>query len=49
MSPSYTADAVAQAESLPLQIPAGAADVRIRFRRSGDNNWYWTVDNVQLG
>ncbi|MFC9296004.1 alkaline phosphatase family protein [Streptomyces sp. NPDC057011] len=46
---SYTADAVAKAESLPLQIPAGATDVQIRFRYTGSNNWYWTVDDVQLG
>ncbi len=46
---SYTADAVAKAESLSLQVPAGATDVQIRFRYSGDNNWYWTVDNVRLG
>ncbi|WP_327414186.1 alkaline phosphatase family protein [Streptomyces sp. NBC_01233] len=46
---SYTADAVAKAESLALQVPAGATDVQIRFRYSGNNNWYWTVDNVRLG
>ncbi|OEJ32121.1 alkaline phosphatase family protein [Streptomyces subrutilus] len=46
---SYTADAVARAESLNLQVPAGATDVQVRFRYSGDNNWYWTVDNVRLG
>ncbi|MEU9251393.1 alkaline phosphatase family protein [Streptomyces sp. NPDC048270] len=46
---SYTADAVARSESLNLQVPAGATDVQIRFRYSGDNNWYWTVDNVRLG
>ncbi|WP_319732744.1 hypothetical protein [Streptomyces sp. MB09-01] len=47
---SYTADAdaVAKAESLALQVPAGATDVQIRFRYSGNNNWYWTVDNVRL-
>lgn len=45
---SYTADAVAKGESLALQIPAGATDVQIRFRYTGDNNWYWTVDNVRL-
>ncbi len=45
---TYTADAVARTESLPLQIPAGATDVQIRFRYSGSNNWYWTVDNVRL-
>ncbi|MFJ7587996.1 alkaline phosphatase family protein [Streptomyces sp. NPDC097617] len=46
---SYTADAVAKSESLALQVPAGATDVQVRFRYSGDNNWYWTVDNVRLG
>ncbi|WP_241695039.1 alkaline phosphatase family protein [Streptomyces sp. C] len=45
---TYTADAVAKAESLPLQVPAGARDVQVRFRYSGSNNWYWTVDNVTL-
>ncbi|MGW6687768.1 alkaline phosphatase family protein [Streptomyces sp. NPDC054961] len=46
---SYTADAVAQSESIALQVPAGATDVQVRFRYSGSNNWYWTVDNVHLG
>ncbi|MFG2618197.1 alkaline phosphatase family protein [Streptomyces sp. NPDC048507] len=46
---NYTADAVAKAESLTLQVPAGATDVQVRFRYSGTNNWYWTVDNVTLG
>ncbi|MFG2233185.1 alkaline phosphatase family protein [Streptomyces sp. NPDC048723] len=46
---TYTADAVATSESLALQIPAGATDVQVRFRYSGNNNWFWTVDNVRLG
>ncbi|MER5729465.1 alkaline phosphatase family protein [Streptomyces sp. NPDC002138] len=46
---SYTADAVAKSEALSLQVPAGATDVQVRFRYSGTNNWYWTVDNVTLG
>ncbi|MER5873433.1 alkaline phosphatase family protein [Streptomyces sp. NPDC002044] len=46
---NYTADAVAKAESIALQVPAGATDVQVRFRYSGDNNWYWTVDDVRLG
>ncbi|MEU6864082.1 alkaline phosphatase family protein [Streptomyces sp. NPDC046876] len=44
----YTADAVAKAESLTLQVPAGATDVRVRFRYTGSNNWFWTLDNVHL-
>lgn len=46
---SYTADAVARSESIALQVPAGATDVQVRFRYTGSNNWYWTVDNVKLG
>lgn len=45
---TYTADAVAKAESLAVQVPAGATDVQVRFRYSGTNNWFWTVDNVRL-
>ncbi|MCX4962891.1 alkaline phosphatase family protein [Streptomyces virginiae] len=45
---TYTADAIAKAESLALQVPAGATDVQVRFRYSGTNNWFWTVDNVRL-
>ncbi|MEV7419147.1 alkaline phosphatase family protein [Streptomyces sp. NPDC089919] len=45
---SYTADAVARAEALTLQVPAGATDVQVRFRYAGTNNWFWTVDDVTL-
>ncbi|MEU3775443.1 alkaline phosphatase family protein [Streptomyces sp. NPDC032472] len=45
---SHTADAVAQTESLTLRIPAGATDVKVQFRYTGSNNWFWTVDNVHL-
>ncbi|MCB5167903.1 alkaline phosphatase family protein [Streptomyces bambusae] len=46
---SYTADALARNEALPLQVPAGATDVQVRFRYTGSNNWFWTVDNVSVG
>ncbi len=49
MVKTYTTDAVATSESLALQVPAGATDVQVRFRYSGNNNWFWTVDNVRLG
>ncbi|WP_374203443.1 alkaline phosphatase family protein [Streptomyces antimicrobicus] len=45
---SYTADAVARNEAVVLQVPAGATGVQIRFRYTGSNNWYWTIDNVTL-
>ncbi|MFF5444485.1 alkaline phosphatase family protein [Streptomyces sp. NPDC012888] len=46
---SHTADAVAKSEAVTLQVPAGATDVQVRFRYTGNNNWYWAVDNVTLG
>ncbi|WP_328970300.1 alkaline phosphatase family protein [Streptomyces sp. NBC_00239] len=46
---SHTADALATTESLALRVPAGATDVRVSFRYTGTNNWYWTVDNVTVG
>ncbi|QES52351.1 nucleotide pyrophosphatase [Streptomyces venezuelae] len=46
---NHTADAIAKSEAVTLQVPAGATDVQIRFRYTGNNNWYWAVDNVTLG
>lgn len=43
---TYTADAVSRVESIPLQVPSGARTVRVRFRYTAGNNWYWTVDQV---
>ncbi|MEU7555479.1 hypothetical protein AB0B01_24575 [Streptomyces sp. NPDC044571] len=31
------------------RLHPGATDVRIRFRYTGGNNWYRTVDDVHLG
>lgn len=45
---SFTADTVAQWQNITLQVPAGATDVQVRFRYAGNNNWYWTLDNVWL-
>ncbi|MFJ7156612.1 alkaline phosphatase family protein [Streptomyces sp. NPDC101118] len=45
---SHTADAVARNEAVTLQVPAGATDVQVRFRYTGTNNWFWTVDDVTL-
>ncbi|MEV6571046.1 hypothetical protein [Streptomyces sp. NPDC051577] len=49
MVKTHTADALAKTENLTLQVPAGATDVQVRFRYSGTNNWFWTVDDVTLG
>lgn len=45
---TYTTDTVAKAESLTLQVPAGATTARVRFRYTGGNNWFWAVDGVTL-
>ncbi|MFC7305331.1 alkaline phosphatase family protein [Streptomyces monticola] len=45
---SFTADAKAQPQALDLKVPSGAKDVQVRFRYAGDNNWFWTVDDVRL-
>ncbi|QGV80474.1 alkaline phosphatase family protein [Streptomyces ficellus] len=45
---SYTADVVSQPQSLTLAVPAGASSVSFRFRYTGSNNWYWTIDDVRI-
>ncbi|MFE9254757.1 alkaline phosphatase family protein [Streptomyces sp. NPDC006879] len=44
----YASDAVATSEALSFQVPPGAQNVQVHFRYRGDNNWYWTVDDVTL-
>nr|PPQ62728.1 nucleotide pyrophosphatase [Streptomyces sp. QL37] len=45
---TYTADTSSRTESITLQVPAGATGARVRFRYTGGNNWFWTVDAVSL-
>lgn len=44
----YTADVVSQPQSLTVAVPAGASNVSFRFRYTGSNNWYWTIDGVKI-
>ncbi len=47
---SYTADAVARAETIPLTVPAGVTSLRVKFRYfDAANNWYWAIDDVRVG
>jgi hypothetical protein len=40
---------VDEAISIPLNNPAGAADMLIRFGMSNaDNDWWWAVDNIDV-
>ncbi|MFF4169874.1 alkaline phosphatase family protein [Streptomyces sp. NPDC001744] len=45
---SYTADVLSQPQSLTVPVPPGASTVNFRFRYTGGNNWYWTVDGVRI-
>ncbi|MHC3387987.1 alkaline phosphatase family protein [Streptomyces lavendulocolor] len=46
---SYTSDVVSRPQSLTVAVPAGASTVSFRFRYTGSNNWYWTIDGVRVG
>lgn len=45
---TYTADAASVVENIALQVPAGARKAQVRFRYTGGNNWYWTIDGVKI-
>ncbi|MGW8360151.1 alkaline phosphatase family protein [Streptomyces wedmorensis] len=45
---SYTSDVISQPQSLTVNVPAGASSVSFRFRYTGANNWYWTIDGVKI-
>ncbi|WP_327674985.1 alkaline phosphatase family protein [Kitasatospora sp. NBC_00458] len=45
---SYTADTNG-VQTFGLAVPAGASRLRLRFRYTGGNNWYWVLDNVRVG
>ncbi|WP_434590026.1 alkaline phosphatase family protein [Streptomyces sp. A5-4] len=45
---TYTADAPSRTETIALRVPAGASTAQVRFRYTGGNNWYWTVDGVKI-
>ncbi|WP_145432528.1 PEP-CTERM sorting domain-containing protein [Lacipirellula limnantheis] len=34
---------------LSLNNPAGATSAKVRFEYTGGNNWFWALDNVQIG
>ncbi|WP_353942778.1 alkaline phosphatase family protein [Streptomyces sp. HUAS MG91] len=45
---TYTADVSSRTETVPLQVPAGATTAQVRFRYTGGNNWFWTIDGVAI-
>jgi hypothetical protein len=46
---TYTSDAIAKTEAIPLTVPPGATSARVKFRYfDAVNNWYWAIDDVRL-
>ncbi|MFB7473388.1 alkaline phosphatase family protein [Kitasatospora sp. NPDC056184] len=45
---SFTGDTNGR-QRLDLAVPAGASRLRLRFRYTGSNNWYWVLDGVRVG
>ncbi|ORT61597.1 alkaline phosphatase family protein [Streptomyces sp. CB03238] len=45
---SYTSDVISKPQSLTVTVPSGASSVSFRFRYTGSNNWYWTIDGVKI-
>ncbi|WP_420033833.1 alkaline phosphatase family protein [Streptomyces sp. cg28] len=45
---TYTADVSSRTESVTLQVPSGASTAQVRFRYTGGNNWFWTIDGVAI-
>lgn len=45
---TYTADTSSRTERLTLQVPSGVSRAKVRFRYTGGNNWFWTVDGVGI-
>ncbi|MCX5200980.1 alkaline phosphatase family protein [Streptomyces sp. NBC_00237] len=45
---TYTANTSSRVERITLQVPAGATTAQVRFRYTGGNNWYWTIDGVSI-
>ncbi|GAB3945507.1 hypothetical protein GCM10029976_071410 [Kribbella albertanoniae] len=47
---TYTADAIAKQERLTIPVPAGARTLKLTWSlTNGDNDWYWAIDNPQIG
>ncbi|MFD8568211.1 alkaline phosphatase family protein [Streptomyces sp. NPDC059639] len=45
---TYTADVPSRTETVTLQVPSGASTAQVRFRYTGGNNWFWTIDGVAI-
>jgi len=45
---SYSTDQIAQVARVPLTVPKGAGQVRVKWVLTGDNDWYWAIDDPQV-
>ncbi|MCQ4211979.1 alkaline phosphatase family protein [Streptomyces longispororuber] len=45
---TYTADVPSRTETVTLSVPSGVTRAKVRFRYTGGNNWFWTIDGVKI-
>ncbi|MYW66024.1 sulfatase-like hydrolase/transferase [Streptomyces sp. SID8379] len=45
---TYTADVPSRTETVALTVPTGVTRAKVRFRYTGGNNWFWTIDGVAI-
>ncbi|MFC9466316.1 alkaline phosphatase family protein [Streptomyces coelicoflavus] len=45
---TYTSDVVSQPQSIEVPVPAGATSAHVRFRCTGDNDFFWVVDGFRF-
>ncbi|WP_428954468.1 alkaline phosphatase family protein [Streptomyces sp. cg35] len=45
---TYTADVPSRTETVALSVPSGVTRAKVRFRYTGGNNWFWTIDGVKI-
>lgn len=44
----FKPDAINEVVGLPVNVPAGATSVVIKFNYNGGNNWWWAIDDIRL-
>ncbi|WP_338696909.1 alkaline phosphatase family protein [Streptomyces sp. Q6] len=45
---TYTSDVPSRTETVTLAVPSGVTRAKVRFRYTGGNNWFWTIDGVKI-
>jgi hypothetical protein len=48
-SANFKDDAPNESILIPLTVPSGATTAKLAFRYEGGDDWWWAVDNIQVG